>query len=100
MDEGAGRRIDRIAVELEPRPPVLDGVELLLLVLGVGLVVLVDDPGTCLAGCTGVDLEGCDPEVVPDRSPRAAPVRELLDLFKVNRSEAAHTRAEVSGRGV
>ena len=90
VDEGAGGRIHRLAVELEAGAPVLDEVELLLLVLGVGLVVLVDEPVARFARGPGVDAEGFNAEVVPDRPPRAAPIRDLLDLLEMHRREPAH----------
>ena len=90
VDEGAGRRVDRLAVQLEAGASVLDEVELLLLVLGVGLVMLVDEPVARFARGPGVDAEGLDAEVVPDRPPRAAPVRDLLDLLEMYRREPAH----------
>ena len=90
VDEGAGGRVHRLAVQLEAGASVLDEVELLLLVLGVGLVMLVDEPVARFARGPGVDAEGLDAEVVPDRPPRAAPVRDLLDLLEVYRREPAH----------
>jgi len=66
-DERAGGRVDLLAVDLEPRAALQDEVELLLRIVVVGLVVFVDDPVALLAARPGVDAEGLDAEVVPDR---------------------------------
>jgi hypothetical protein len=90
VDESAGGRIHRLAVQLEVSPAGLDEVELLLLVLRVGLVVLIDEPVARFPRGPGVDAEGLDAEVMPDRPPRTAPVRDLVDLLEVYRREPAH----------
>jgi hypothetical protein len=51
-DEGASGRVHAVTVELEPRASSLDEVELLL--PGVRLIVLVDDPVARVAGGPGV----------------------------------------------
>ncbi len=93
-DEGAGRRVQALAVELEPRATLLDEVQLLLLV--VRLVVLVDQPVSRLTRCPAVDAEGGDPEVVPDRPHRLPPVVYLLDLAEVCHLVSAHVRPPVA----
>src|SRR3954471_15428653 len=67
--------------ELEYRPPLQNDVQLLGRVR-LGLVVLVDDPVARVTGRPGVDTEGRDAEVVPDRSKRLAPVVPLVDLVQ------------------
>src|SRR4029450_10657922 len=86
-DECAGRRIDPLAVELEAGTAALNQVELLVL---ARLVVLVDDPGACLAARPGIDAEGRDAEVVPDRPRGTAPVADLVDLVKMRHCVTAH----------
>src|SRR2546423_11104437 len=64
VDERAGRRVQLLAVELEPRAAGLDEVELLLLVPGIGLGGLVSDPLARLAGRPGGHGAGRDADVV------------------------------------
>ena len=64
-DEHARRRVDGLAIDLEPSAPAVDEVELLVPV--VGLVVLVEDPGARLTAGPSVDAEGRNAEVMSNR---------------------------------
>ena len=86
----AGGAVHALAVELERRAAALDEVELLVVVVGVRLVVLVDDPVARLATRPRVHVEGRDAEVVPDGPPRAAAVTLLLDLVEMRYCVAVH----------
>src|SRR6185312_8036544 len=87
--ERARRGVDLLAVELEAGPAGVDEVELLVLAL---LVVLVAGPR--------VDAEGCDVEVVPDRSPGLPAVGDLGDLVDVRQGvSVAHWWASRYGVG-
>jgi len=61
----------------------LHKVELLLLVPGLGLVVLVDDPVARLAPGPRVDPERRDPEVVSDGPRSTTAVADLVDLVEM-----------------
>ena len=71
-------------------------VELLLPVshVGVGLVVLVDDPVARLAG-PGVHAESLDPEVVPDWPEGRAAVVHLADLVEPRNRVAHRSRPKI-----
>src|SRR4051794_17385921 len=100
-DEGAGGRVDALAVELEPRPARLHEVELLLPVVLGRLVVLVDDPVTGLLAGPRVDPECGDPQVVAHRPPRGTAVGDDLDLVEGGDCVLAHGppfSPEASGR--
>src|SRR5262245_19293023 len=73
-DECARGCVHPLAVELERRAPALDEIQLLLQVMLLRLVVLVDDPIAHLMSGEGIDAEGRDTEVEPDRPPRTAAV--------------------------
>ncbi len=69
-DERAGRCIDDRAVDLESRSAGVHEVQLLmLLIVGIGVVVLSDEPVAGELGRVAVDPERGDPEVVADRLP-------------------------------
>src|SRR3954462_2322583 len=100
-DEGAGGRVDALAVELEPRPARPHEGELLLPVVLGRLVVLVDDPVTGLLAGPRVDPECGDPQVVAHRPPRGTAVGDDLDLVEGGDCVLAHGppfSPEASGR--
>jgi hypothetical protein len=95
--ERARRGVDLLVVELEAGPAGVDEVELLVLAL---LVVLVQNAVAGLVAGPRVDAEGCDVEVVPDRSPGLAAVGDLGDLLDVRqRVPVAHWGASRYGVG-
>src|SRR4051794_29719243 len=79
--------------ELEPGSATLDEVELLVLPI---LIVLVDDPVSCLATRPRVDPERRDAEVVAHRTPGAATIADLADLLQVGDRVLAHRHSSRS----
>ena len=87
--------VDALAVQLERCVPSQHEVELLVRI-GLGLVVLVDEPVAGGAGGPRVHAERGDPEVMAHRPVRAAPVVQLLDLVELRnlvRHSGSPTRA-------
>ena len=77
--ERAGRCVDGVAVDLEPRVTAEDDVELLAALV---LLVLGHEPVAHARGRPGVRAECGDPEVVPNRSHvRLLPVVDVLHLI-------------------
>src|SRR3954463_15466443 len=82
------RRLQRLAVELEPGAAGMDEVDLFAAV--VGLVVLVDEPVACVLAAEYVQSEGPDSEVVPDRAPWHATVADFIDLADLRGRPCGH----------
>src|SRR5581483_7883609 len=83
--------IDALAVDLEPRVPARDDVELLVgRLLALLLLVLVDDPVAGVVRRPGRDTERADAEVVPHRLHRAASVLQHRNLVDVRDRVSAH----------
>src|SRR4029079_5271654 len=91
-DEGARRRVDRLAVGLEARPPRGEEIQLLVAVVRVvvRLVVLVQDAVADLLPRPGRDAERRDAEVMADGPVRLPPVVDLLHLVEPCDAVLAH----------
>src|SRR5204862_5059493 len=93
-DERAGRRVEILAVELEPGVAPQHDVELLGGVLSF-LLVLRDETLAHGVGRPRVDAESRDAEVVPNGLQARLPVGELLDLVEM-RDGAGHRASPTS----
>src|SRR4051794_38202756 len=93
-DERPGGRVDRLAVDAEPRGAADDDVELLVAgraALRGRLVVALDGLISGRGGDPGVDAEGADAEVVAQRLPvrlGVRPERERRNVVEVGRHVA------------
>src|SRR6478736_5355112 len=88
-DEGAGRRVNPLAVELEHGAALQDEVELLVPARLI-LIVLVDNPVADALPGPSVGTERRDAEVAANRAPGAAPVTLLRDVIELRDRVVAH----------